>query len=148
VNCGLFSVHVPIEGAQQLLMSHIKVLCVENRPTYMGGLKYMLETAGYEVTSATTGDQALRLLTTLDVDGVLLEYDLPDAAGSAVRAEMKRIKPDVPVLLFPGVGSQTPFLLRFLDAYLQSPARLESDLRDLGGRTESARLAHIPSTVD
>ena len=115
-------------------MSHIKVLCVENRPEYMGGLKYMLETAGYEVTSATTGDQALRLLTTLDVDGVLLEYDLPDVAGSAVRAEMKRIKPDVPVLLFAGVGSQTPFLLRFLDAYLQSPARLESDLRDLSGR--------------
>jgi DNA-binding response OmpR family regulator len=134
VNRGLFSVHVPIEGAQQLLMSHIKVLCVENRPEYMGALKYMLETAGYEVTSATTGDQALRLLTTLDVDGVLLEYDLPDAAGSAVRAEMKRIKPDVPVLLFAGVGSQTPFLLRFLDAYLQSPARLESDLRDWGGR--------------
>jgi two-component system cell cycle response regulator DivK len=127
-------VHVPIEGAQQLLMSHIKVLCVENRPEHMGALKYMLETAGYEVTSATTGDQALRLLTTLDVDGVLLEYDLPDAAGSAVRAEMKRIKPDVPVLLFAGAGSQTPFLLRFLDAYLQSPARLESDLRDMDGQ--------------
>jgi len=60
-----------------------------------------------------------------------LEYDLPDAAGSAVRADMKRIKPDVAVLLCTAIGSQTPFLLRFLDAYLQSPARLESDLRDL-----------------
>ena len=129
-------------------MSEIMVLCVENHPEYMGALKYMLERAGYEVTPATNGDQALRLLTTMHVDGVLLEYNLPDATGSAVRAEMKRIKPDVPVLLFAGVGSQTPFLLRFLDAYLQSPARLESDLRDLGGRTESARLAHIPSTVD
>jgi hypothetical protein len=74
----------------------------------------------------------LRLLTTLDVDGVLVEYDLPDATGSALRAEMKRIKPDVPALLLEGIGSQTPFLLRFLDAYLQSPARLESDLRDVG----------------
>src|SRR5580700_2938516 len=123
-----------IERAQQLLMSPIRVLCVENHPESMGALKYMLETAGCEVMVATNGDQALRLLTTLDVDGVLLEYDLPDAAGSAVRAEMKRIKPDVPVLLFAGIGSQTPFLLRFLDAYLQSPARLESDLRDMGGR--------------
>jgi hypothetical protein len=52
----------------------------------------------------------------------------------AVRAEMKRIKPDVSVLLFAGVGSQTPFLLRFLDAYLQSPARLESDIRDMDGQ--------------
>jgi CheY-like chemotaxis protein len=112
-------------------MSHVRVLCVENHPEHLGALKYMLETTGYEVTAATNGDQALRLFTTLDIDGVLLEYDLPDATGSAVRAEMKRIKPDVPVLLFAGVGSQTPFLLRFLDAYLQSPARLESDLRDL-----------------
>ncbi len=115
-------------------MSHIRVLCVENHPEYMRALKYMLKAAGYEVMVATNGDQALRLLTTLDVDGVLLEYDLPDAAGSAVRAEMKRIKPDVPVLLFAGVGSQTPFLLRFLDAYLQSPARLESDIRDIDGQ--------------
>jgi DNA-binding response OmpR family regulator len=115
-------------------MSHIRVLCAENHPEYMGALKYMLQTAGYEVMVATNGDQALRLLTTLDVDGVLLEYDLPDATGIAVRAEMKRIKPDVPVLLFAGVGSQTPFLFRFLDAYLQSPARLEPDLRDLDGQ--------------
>ena len=134
MNCGLFSVHVRIEWAQHLLMSQTRVLCVENHPEHLGALKYMLETAGYEVTAATNGDQALRMFTTLDVDGVLLEYDLPDATGSAVRAEMKRIKPDVPVLLFTGVGSQTPFLLRFLDAYLQSPARLESDIRDMDGR--------------
>jgi DNA-binding response OmpR family regulator len=134
VNCGPFRVHLPIEGAQYLPMSHVRVLCVENHPEYVDALKYMLETAGYEVMVATNGDQALRLLTTLDVDGVLLEYDLPDASGSAVRAKMKRIKPDVPVLLFAGVGSQTPFLLRFLDAYLQSPAKLESDLRDLAGQ--------------
>ena len=106
-------------------MSAIRLLCVENNPEYMDALKRLLETAGYEVTSATTGGQALHLLTTLDVDAVLLEYDLPDATGSAVRAEMKRIKPDVPVLLFAGIGSQTPFLLRFFDAYLRSSERPE-----------------------
>lgn len=112
-------------------MSNVRVLCVENHPEYMGALKYMLETAGYEVTAATTGDQALHLLTTLQVDGVLLEYDLPDATGSAVRAEMKRIKPDVPVLLFAGIGSQTPFLLRFFDAYLRNSERPEDVFEDL-----------------
>src|SRR6202050_4180336 len=107
---------------------------VENHPEYMGALKYMLEAAGCEVMAATTGGQGLRLLTDLHIDGVLPEYDLPDATGSAVRAEMKRIKPDIPVLLFAGIGSQTPFLLRFFDSFLQSPARLESDLRDLDGQ--------------
>jgi DNA-binding response OmpR family regulator len=97
----------------------------------MGALKYMLETAGYEVTAATNGDQALYLLTSRQVDGVLLEYDLPDATGSAVRAEMKRIKPDVPVLLFAGIGSQTPFLLRFFDSYLRNSERQEDAFEDL-----------------
>ena len=130
----MFFIDVPIEGAQSRLMSQTRVLCVENHPEYLGALKSVLETAGYEVMAATNGDQALRLVTTLDVDAVLLEYDLPDAAGTAVRAEMKRIKPGVPVLLFAGIGSQTPFLLRFLDAYLQSPARLEPDRRVYGSR--------------
>jgi hypothetical protein len=73
----------------------------------------------------------VHLLTTLHVDGVLLEYDLPDATGSAIRAEMKRIKPDVPVLLFAGIGSQTPFLLRFFDSYLRNSERPEDVFGDL-----------------
>lgn len=114
-------------------MGGIRVLCVENHPDYMDALKYMLETAGYVVMPATTGGQAVHLLTTLPVDGVLLEYDLPDAPGSAVRAEMKRIKPDVPILLFNGLGSQTPFLLRFLDAYLRNSERPVEVFDDLDG---------------
>jgi DNA-binding NarL/FixJ family response regulator len=81
--------------------------------------------------AATTGGQGLRLLTDLHIDGVLLEYDLPDATDIAVRAEMKRIKPDVPVLLFAGIGSQTPFLLRFFDSYLRNSERPEDAFEDL-----------------
>jgi len=43
-------------------MSEIKVLCVEHHAEYMGALKYMLETVGYEVMPATTGEQALNLI--------------------------------------------------------------------------------------
>jgi DNA-binding response OmpR family regulator len=112
-------------------MNHIKVLCVENQPEYLDALKSMLETAGFEVVSATTGEQAISELEKSSIQGVLLEYDLPDATGSAVRAEMKRIKPEVPVLLFAGVGSQTPFLLKFFDAYLKSDEKPEWVRRDL-----------------
>jgi DNA-binding NtrC family response regulator len=112
-------------------MKHVTVLCVENQAQYMDALRYMLETAGFEVMSATTGKQAISLLTKNSIQGVLLEYDLPDCTGTAVRAEMKRIKPDVPVLLFAGVGSQTPFLLRFFDAYLRSEHATERALGEL-----------------
>jgi DNA-binding response OmpR family regulator len=112
-------------------MSSVRVLCVENHVEYLDALKYMLEKAGYEVVSATTGNQGLSMLTSQPIQGVLLEYDLPDATGSSVRAEMKRIKPDIPVLLFAGLGSQTPFLLRFFDAYLRNAERPESAFHDL-----------------
>jgi DNA-binding response OmpR family regulator len=112
-------------------MNNVRVLCVENHQEYLDALKYMLETAGYEVVSATTGSQGLSMLMKQAIQGVLLEYDLPDATGIAVRAEMKRIKPEVPVLLFAGVGSQTPFLLRFFDSYLRNSVRPNWALQDL-----------------
>jgi DNA-binding response OmpR family regulator len=112
-------------------MSSVRVLCVENHEKSLDALKYMLEEAGYEVLAATTGSQGLSMLEKHAIDGVLLEYDLPDAAGCTVRAEMKRIKPEVPVLLFAGVGSQTPFLLRFFDSYLRNSERPEWAFHDL-----------------
>src|ERR1700683_4857868 len=111
-------------------MGNVRVLCVENHVEYLDALKYMLETAGYEVLSATTGSQGLSILMKQPIQGVLLEYALPDATASSVRAEMKRIKPEVPVLLFTGVGSQTPFLLRFFDSYLRNAEKPEWAFQD------------------
>jgi CheY-like chemotaxis protein len=122
----VFASHEPSAfPGRRMTMSDIKVLCVENHPEYLEALRAMLEAAGYEVVPATTGTQALGLFAKQPPQGVLLEYDLPDQTGSSVRAEMKRIKPEVPVLLFSGVGSQTPFLLRFFDSYLRNSQRPE-----------------------
>ena len=111
-------------------MNSLKVLCVENRKEYRDALKTLLEAAGYEVVSAATGSQGVSVLRKEAIQGVLMEYELPDASGIAVRAEMKRIKPDVPVLLFAGLGSQTPFLLRFFDSYLRNAERPEWAFQD------------------
>ncbi len=106
-------------------MNPVRLLCVEDNPEYMESLKHMLEKTGYEVVTATTGEQALYLLARQPIDGVLLEYDLPDATGTAVRISMKQINPEIPVLLFSGIGNQTPLLLRFFDTYLRMMERPE-----------------------
>jgi CheY-like chemotaxis protein len=109
-------------------MHTAKVLCVENHADNLQRLKFMLERAGYEVISASTGKQGVSMLQGQPIEGVLMEYDLPDATGAAVRAEMKRVKPEIPVLLFAGIGSQTPFLIKFFDSYLRDPERPEPAL--------------------
>jgi DNA-binding response OmpR family regulator len=114
-----------------MLMNAVKVLCVENHPEQLAFLKQMLEVAGYEVLCAATGSQALIVFSKQDLQGVLLEYDLPDVTGSSLRAEMKRMKPEIPILLFSGVSSQTPFLIRFFDSYLRSGETPEWALREM-----------------
>lgn len=104
-------------------MSGMKILCVENQPEHMAILTSMLEGIGYEVMAATSSGQAIDLLTQQVIDGVLLEYNLPDETGTELRAQLKKIQPDVPVLLFEGIGSQTPFMVRFFDAYLRNGER-------------------------
>jgi hypothetical protein len=38
------------------------------------------------------------------------------------------VKPEISVLLFAGIGSQTPFLIKFFDSYLRDPERPEPAL--------------------
>ena len=107
------------------------ILCVENQPHRMAALRSMLERFGYEVMPATNGGQALDVMRRQKIHGALVEYDLHDTTGVTLRAELKRLQPEVPVLLFAGVGTQTPVMLRFFDLYLRSGGRLEDFSRDL-----------------
>ncbi|MFZ0199975.1 MAG: response regulator [Candidatus Sulfotelmatobacter sp.] len=112
-------------------MSGMTILCVEDQSEYMMVLSCMLEGIGYEVVPASTGEQAIDLLANQAIDGVLLEYNLPNTASSELRAQLKSIRPDVPILLFDGIGSQTPVMLRFFDAYLRNAERVGNELGDL-----------------
>jgi len=103
---------------------------VERYHDHLNRLAHILNEAGYEVLTAVSGEQAIALFAEQAIHGVLLEYDLPDRNGVAVREEMKRIKPEVPILLFSGVGPQTPVLLRFFDAYIRQQASPESAFED------------------
>jgi CheY-like chemotaxis protein len=111
-------------------MNGMKILCVEDQPDNLEVLTFMLEGIGYEVMPATNGDQAVDMFSKQSIDGVLLEYNLPDVCGVDVREQLKAMRPDVPILLFTGVGDQTPFMLRFFDAYLRGTQRFAERLTD------------------
>jgi CheY-like chemotaxis protein len=97
-------------------MIGMTILCVEDQSEYMHTLTCMLEGIGYEVMPAGNGGQAMDQLANRAIDGVLLGYNLPDADGTTLRAQLKAIRPDVPDLLFKGIGGQTPLMIRFFDS--------------------------------
>jgi CheY-like chemotaxis protein len=78
------------------------VLCIDDHENALAGWSLYLQGAGYLVLGATKPDEGLQLFGTNPVDAVLLDYSMPGMDGTEVAQAMKRIKPDVPVILFSG----------------------------------------------
>jgi CheY-like chemotaxis protein len=73
-------------------MKEMRILCVENRPEDMAVLRYMLEGIGHELMPASNGDEAVDLFSKQVIDGVLLEYNLPDATATQIRDPLKSMR--------------------------------------------------------
>jgi response regulator RpfG family c-di-GMP phosphodiesterase len=78
----------------------MKILCVEHYPACLTALQCKLENTGYEVIPASNGQQAVSLFSVQTVDGVPLEYDLPDKTGTSVREEMNESSQTFPFYCF------------------------------------------------
>jgi len=100
-------------------MNRQSILCVDDYETSLAGWCLFLQNAGYLVTTARTAQEGLELFATSPVDLVLLDYVMPDTNGDDVAATMKRIKPDVRILMFSGVSHLPEKARLHVDAFLQ-----------------------------
>jgi DNA-binding NtrC family response regulator len=78
------------------------ILCVEDQASPLSIRKLLLEKSGYTVLSATSGEDALRLLRSDRVDLVLSDHYLRGELGTALATRMKALKPKVPILIISG----------------------------------------------
>jgi DNA-binding response OmpR family regulator len=93
------------------------ILVVEDDPDTRDFYESLLQAAGYEVLSASSGQQTRAMVATRPFDGVLLDYRLPDTIGSHLPATIgldlcrelrAALGPDVPILLV--TGGRDPML--------------------------------------
>ena len=80
------------------------VLCVDDEVEALNLRKAMLESHGYRVLTATNAEEALKLFDCEGVDVVLTDHLLKGQTGTALAAEMKRRKPNVPIAIYSGVA--------------------------------------------
>jgi DNA-binding response OmpR family regulator len=76
-----------------------RLLVIEDERKILRGLERGLQAAGYEVVTAATGEEGLRLAAAQTFDGVVLDLLLPGYDGLAVLAELRRGGNAVPVLI-------------------------------------------------
>jgi CheY-like chemotaxis protein len=115
-------------------MDHPSVLCVDDYETSLAGWCLYLQQMGYSVTTARTAQEALERFSVSPFDLVLLDYSMPDSNGGDVAATMKRMKPDVRILMLSGVADVPESACAHVDAFMQkgeSPTAVLDKIREL-----------------
>ncbi len=85
--------------------SYFQILVIDDEKNICRTIKMVLEGEGYRVLTATNGDVGLDLVQSEVIDLVLLDLFLPGGPdGHSVLREMKRIDPDVEVIMISGHG--------------------------------------------
>jgi DNA-binding NtrC family response regulator len=81
------------------------ILLIEDEEILAGNIKRYLDRRGYEVVTAGTAAEGLRLFEQGEIDLVLLDLNLPDLHGLKVLEEIRRRDPRVKVVCVTGNGS-------------------------------------------
>jgi two-component system alkaline phosphatase synthesis response regulator PhoP len=93
------------------------ILSVDDEPSILLTRQSILENAGYAVLSAYDGDQALSYFAAQPIDLVLPDFVMPGMDGGVVCQEMKKLRPEVPVVMVSG-NQVAEDRLRCVDCFL------------------------------
>ena len=86
-------------------MTKAKVLVIDDEPSMLDGLRLNLQAQGYEVSTAETGEEGLKLAEGNHFDIALTDLQLPDLDGIEVLKRLKERLPDIEVIMVTGYGS-------------------------------------------
>ena len=125
-------------------MTRPSILVVDDDPDTGGALASLLESCGYEVTTATDGVAALAKITPCAPDIVITDIVIPKLSGVELCIELKANADTrrIPVIVCSGVVQPPPILAQPGIAYLSKPvdfdvlARINEEL--LGVSSKSA----------
>lgn len=84
------------------------ILCVDDERVSLKVRSRVLEKAGHEVIQADSAPEALEILRSRSVDLVLTDLLMPVMTGAELAREVKKLRPNLPVVLFSGVNEMPP----------------------------------------
>lgn len=112
------------------------ILCIDDAETALRVRKILLTIAGYEVVTATSGEEGLELFKRDAIDLVIADHFLTGKTGTEIASEMKAIKPHVPILIV-SAASDTPEGMEFADGFLSKGEAPEALLEAIARLLES-----------
>jgi len=103
------------------------VLCIDDNEDVLECEKSFLESFGYTVLTAPSGGKGLELASMHSVDVVIIDYLMPEMNGREVAVEMRRLRPQAPIIMLSAAVDVPEQALRLVDAFIAKD-RLASQL--------------------
>jgi CheY-like chemotaxis protein len=94
------------------------VLCIDDNQDVLECEKAFLETFGYTVLTAPSGSKGLELASVHSVDVVIVDYFMPGMSGPEVAIEMRRLRPQAPIIMLSGAVDVPEQVLKWVDAFV------------------------------
>lgn len=88
-------------------------------------LSAILKEHGLLVITASDSEEAIRCCQDIHIDIALLSYPIPGAYGKALPADIKFLRPEVPVIMISGDAAISQQDLAFVDAHLRADTPFE-----------------------
>ena len=114
----------------------IRILTVDDEPSLIELLSMAMRYEGWEVHTASTGTDAVRVAREAQPDALVLDMMLPDFDGLEVMRRIRAEQPDVPVIFLTardGVSDRVAGLTAGGDDYVTKPFSLEEVIARLRG---------------
>lgn len=108
-------------------MNPIRILVVEDERAVARGLEYGLNKEGFSVLVASTGQQALDIARSQEIDLILLDLRLPDISGYDVCKQLRAAGKRMPILILTALDDEIDRVLGLelgADDYIVKPYRL------------------------
>jgi len=104
-----------------------KILLIDDSREIRVAQGLILETAGFDVVCAATGDEGCRILLSEPIDLIITDLMMSHGDGIQVAIEAKKLRRTPPIVMITGGGERLSsddavgFSQAFFDAYLQKP---------------------------
>ena len=102
----------------RLKPQHKIVLCIDDNEDMLECERAFLESVGYTVLTAPSGGKALELASVHSVDVIVVDYFMPEMNGHEVAIEMRRLRPQAPIIMLSGAMDIPEQALKSVDAFI------------------------------
>jgi two-component system cell cycle sensor histidine kinase/response regulator CckA len=102
----------------RLKPQHKIVLCIDDNEDMLECERAFLESFGYTVLTAPSGGKALELASVHSVDVIVVDYFMPEMNGQEVAIEMRRLRPQAPIIMLSGAMDIPEQALKSVDAFI------------------------------